>query len=153
MNSINQSILVYSTHLCISTLTVVPSGSHTCAVSCSECLQTVSLPWMKMSLCRLMNTAVSCSNLQVRVVPVTKTPLPMEAKEYTPNCYKRHTLFSGTQVVQTRFYGHAQVLAVVIRTGQYLLQQCLNVVMFGYLLQVFSPPKAVWFVPFFSPNL
>ena len=86
-------------------------------------------------------------------VPVTKTPLPMEAKEYTPNCYKRHTLFSGTQVVQTRFYGHAQVLAVVIRTGQYLLQQCLNVVMFGYLLQVFSPPKAVWFVPFFSPNL
>lgn len=58
---------------------------------------------------------------------MTKTPLPMETKEYIPNSYKRHTLFSGTQVVQTRFYGHAHVLAVVIRTGQYLCSSAYNV--------------------------
>ena len=50
-------------------------------------------------------------------MPVTKTPLPMEGNLYQPDRYKRHTLFSGTHVMQTRYYGHAHVLAVVIRTG------------------------------------
>lgn len=55
-------------------------------------------------------------------VPVTKTPLPHDtahdpAPLYEPNRYKRHTLFSGTQVIQTRFYANSAVLAVVVRTG------------------------------------
>ena len=53
-------------------------------------------------------------------VPVTKTPLaPGEASEvYSPDIHKRHTLYSGTRVIQTRFYGDAKVKAVVVRTGE-----------------------------------
>ena len=62
-------------------------------------------------------------------VPVTKTPLPhskrssscpAEEREklYNPERHKKHTLFSGTKVIQTRYYGHARVLAVVVRTGE-----------------------------------
>ena len=63
-------------------------------------------------------------------VPVTKTPLPhaatpkktekMEEKEelYSPIKHKRHTLFNGTKIIQTRYYGNARVLAMVIRTGK-----------------------------------
>ncbi|CAG2053469.1 unnamed protein product [Timema podura] len=36
---------------------------------------------------------------------------------YDANYHKRHTLFSGTHVIQTRFYGNNKVTAVVIRTG------------------------------------
>jgi len=52
-------------------------------------------------------------------VPVTKTPLPHTAEDemFTPDEYKRHVLFSGTQILQTRYYGNAEVKAVVIRTG------------------------------------
>lgn len=52
-------------------------------------------------------------------VPVTKTPLSHQEDEevYTPENHKRHTLFAGTHVVQTRYYGQAKVLAVVVRTG------------------------------------
>lgn len=31
--------------------------------------------------------------------------------------HSRHTLFCGTQVIQTRFYGGERVVAVVVRTG------------------------------------
>ena len=52
-------------------------------------------------------------------MPVTKTPLtPSEATEiYLPDLHKRHTIFCGTQVIQTRYYGDAKVRAVVVRTG------------------------------------
>ncbi len=50
-------------------------------------------------------------------VPVTKTPLPQDNSQYRPELLKRHTLFCGTQVIQTRFYGNSCVLAVVVRTG------------------------------------
>ena len=51
---------------------------------------------------------------------MTKTQLAQsEADEtYNPEVHKRHTLFSGTQVIQTRFYGDQKVKAVVIRTGE-----------------------------------
>lgn len=55
-------------------------------------------------------------------VPVTKTPLPLDHASYQPDKYKRHTLFGGTQVIQTRFYGNASVRAVVVRTGMDTLQ-------------------------------
>lgn len=51
-------------------------------------------------------------------VPVTKTPLPQDTAPYSPDRYKRHTLFCGTQVIQTRFYANTPVTAVVVRTGQ-----------------------------------
>ena len=53
-------------------------------------------------------------------VPVTKTPLTHQEDEemYSPDLHKRHTLFSGTQILQTRFYGNSKVKAVVVRTGQ-----------------------------------
>ncbi|CAG5128889.1 unnamed protein product, partial [Candidula unifasciata] len=52
-------------------------------------------------------------------VPVTKTQLLQQEDEeiYSPETHKRHTLFSGTHVVQTRYYGQAKVTAVVVRTG------------------------------------
>ena len=36
---------------------------------------------------------------------------------YDPETYKRNTLFAGTSVIQTRYYGNAKVLAIVARTG------------------------------------
>lgn len=53
-------------------------------------------------------------------VPVTKTPLPNPHKAkilYDPKYHAKHTLFSGTHVIQTRYYGDRPVTAFVIRTG------------------------------------
>ena len=53
-------------------------------------------------------------------LPVTKTPLPQDGGKYSPDDFKRHTLFNGTEIIQTRFFGGVKVLAVVIRTGTHL---------------------------------
>ncbi|XP_019388479.1 PREDICTED: probable cation-transporting ATPase 13A3 isoform X1 [Crocodylus porosus] len=58
-------------------------------------------------------------------VPVTKTSLPNPAEDpkatgdevYSPETHKRHTLFCGTTVIQTRFYSGELVKAAVVRTG------------------------------------
>lgn len=50
-------------------------------------------------------------------VPVTKTSLPNENVLYHEADDANHTLYCGTQVLQTRFYGKEKVCAVVIRTG------------------------------------
>ncbi|XP_064610270.1 polyamine-transporting ATPase 13A3-like [Liolophura sinensis] len=65
------------------------------------------------------NCIVNESMLTGESVPVTKTPLTHQedTETYSPDEHKRHTLFAGTQVIQTRYYGQAKVLAVVIRTG------------------------------------
>ena len=49
--------------------------------------------------------------------PETKTPAPDLDEPYCTDIHKRHTLFCGTQILQTRYYGQDKVLAVVIRTG------------------------------------
>lgn len=51
-------------------------------------------------------------------VPVTKTPVPNSTTMmYNDKEHARHTLFCGTQVIQTRYYGQERVYAIVIRTG------------------------------------
>ncbi|XP_067879690.1 polyamine-transporting ATPase 13A3-like isoform X2 [Heterodontus francisci] len=63
-------------------------------------------------------------------VPVLKTNLPIptwcangtmqeEEEVYSPENHRRHTLFCGTAVIQTRFYSGEPVKAVVVRTGFY----------------------------------
>ncbi|XP_077998029.1 polyamine-transporting ATPase 13A3-like [Glandiceps talaboti] len=70
------------------------------------------------------NCIVNESMLTGESVPVTKTPIPhshdissTESPYYNPDEHKRHTLFCGTQVIQTRYYGSGKVKAVVVRTG------------------------------------
>ncbi|XP_058876832.1 LOW QUALITY PROTEIN: polyamine-transporting ATPase 13A3 [Acipenser ruthenus] len=60
-------------------------------------------------------------------VPVMKTQLPapprgeesgsVQEEFYDPEEHKRHTLFCGPRVIQTRYYSGEHVRAVVIRTG------------------------------------
>lgn len=70
----------------------------------------------------LMGTCiVNESMLTGESVPVMKSSLPLNDEDetdfYDPERHKRHTLFSGTNVIQTRYYGESHVLAVVARTG------------------------------------
>ncbi|XP_053723574.1 polyamine-transporting ATPase 13A3 isoform X1 [Synchiropus splendidus] len=67
---------------------------------------------------------VNESMLTGESVPVTKTNLPNLTPAgdgpdcaYSTEVHKRHTLFCGTNVIQTRFYTGELVKAVVVRTG------------------------------------
>ncbi|XP_037075193.1 probable cation-transporting ATPase 13A3 isoform X2 [Pollicipes pollicipes] len=64
------------------------------------------------------NAIVNESMLTGESVPVTKVPLPARPDvRYSPQQHGRHTLFAGTLVLQTRYYKHERVLALVTRTG------------------------------------
>lgn len=64
---------------------------------------------------------VNESMLTGESVPVTKTCVPSTgedgAKLFSTQQHKRHTLFCGTQVIQSRFHNGEAAQAVVIRTG------------------------------------
>lgn len=51
-------------------------------------------------------------------VPVIKDPIPyINTHKYDIDHDKRHSLYEGTHVIQTRNYGENEVLAIVVRTG------------------------------------
>ncbi|NWQ98581.1 AT135 ATPase, partial [Burhinus bistriatus] len=55
-------------------------------------------------------------------IPVTKTPLPlvespMPWKTHSMEDYRRHVLFCGTEVIQTKVMGRGPAKAVVLQTG------------------------------------
>ncbi|KAJ3657587.1 hypothetical protein Zmor_009376 [Zophobas morio] len=60
---------------------------------------------------------VNESMLTGESVPVVKTSLHSSNEVYSPSTHKRHTLFSGTYMIQSRYYGDEQVLARVVCTG------------------------------------
>lgn len=74
------------------------------------------------------NVIVNESMLTGESVPVTKTPLPLQNYSktgsrsrgdvyYDEKEHSKHTLFCGTKVLQTRYYGGVHVKALVIRVG------------------------------------
>ncbi|XP_038629076.1 cation-transporting ATPase 13A2 isoform X2 [Scyliorhinus canicula] len=61
---------------------------------------------------------VNESMLTGECVPVMKTPIPDQDVNYSSEEHKRHTLFCGTEVLQSKNYSmDQQVVAVVVRTG------------------------------------
>lgn len=94
----------------ISTDLLVPGDvleipSHGCIMHCDALLLTGTC-------------IVNESMLTGESVPVTKIALPnLSDLLYDQKEHSRHTLFCGTKIIQTRYFGNEKVLAVVIRTG------------------------------------
>lgn len=63
------------------------------------------------------NCLVNESLLTGESAPVLKSPLLPSTEEFSAEHHRRHVLFSGTQVLQTRYYGNSRVTALVVRTG------------------------------------
>ncbi|XP_066144609.1 polyamine-transporting ATPase 13A3-like [Euwallacea fornicatus] len=79
--------------------------SHGCVMHCDAILLTGNC---------ILNEAM----LTGESVPVTKISLPnFPNLSYDPKEHAKHTLFCGTQVIQTRYFDNEKVLAVVIRTS------------------------------------
>uniref|UniRef100_A0A023F2U2 Cation-transporting ATPase n=1 Tax=Triatoma infestans TaxID=30076 RepID=A0A023F2U2_TRIIF len=99
----NEVIIIPTEQLVPGDVLVLPS--HGCIMHCDAVLLTG-------------NCIVNESMLTGESVPVTKTPMPNSTNIlYNDKEHARHTLFCGTQVIQTRYYGHERVYAVVIRTS------------------------------------
>ncbi|RZF39245.1 hypothetical protein LSTR_LSTR010339 [Laodelphax striatellus] len=84
-------------------LLLIPAGG--CVMQCDAVLLT--------GTCVVIENALTGES-----VPVIKTPLPnSSAVLFDEKEHGLHTLFCGTKVLQTRYYGNELVYALVIRTG------------------------------------
>ena len=89
------------------------------------------LGWRYLRADHEASAALGCVRVSLRTrvagesVPVTKTPIPHPGlpgdgghTDYSLRDHSRHTLFCGSHVIQTRYYGNLKVRAVVLRTGE-----------------------------------
>lgn len=96
---------------------------------------------------------------------MTKTSLPSSGEDaarlYNMEEHKRHTLFCGTHVIQTRYYTGELVKAIVVRTGEadtdvYIYSSIIcrkeNVTKEMMFSQVLVQKKASSYVPSSTPN-
>ncbi|XP_072940541.1 polyamine-transporting ATPase 13A3-like isoform X2 [Epargyreus clarus] len=114
----NESCVVGSERLVPGDVIVLPPDG--CIMACDAMLLTGTC-------------IVDESMLTGESVPVMKGPPCVSQEVYSTETHKRHTLFAGTHVIQTRFYGNTQVLAKVVRTGFYTAK--------GELIKSISFPK------------
>jgi cation-transporting ATPase 13A2 len=63
------------------------------------------------------SSLVNESMLTGESIPVMKNALPPTTEIYNLEDCKKYTLFGGTEVIQSRYYGDKKVVALVIRTS------------------------------------
>uniref|UniRef100_A0A9J2P2L3 Cation-transporting P-type ATPase N-terminal domain-containing protein n=1 Tax=Ascaris lumbricoides TaxID=6252 RepID=A0A9J2P2L3_ASCLU len=118
--------VVLSEQLVPGDVIVIPS--HGCTMQCDAVLMNGTV-------------IVNESMLTGESVPVTKVALPDAEEEgssvFSIKEHSRHTLFCGTQVLQTRYYSGRRVKAVVLRTAYSTLK--------GQLVRSIMYPKPVDF--------
>ncbi|CAH0388711.1 unnamed protein product [Bemisia tabaci] len=103
---------------------IIEIPAHGCVMTCDAVLLT--------GTCIVNECMLTGESL-----PTTKSP-PVSTNEiYDVNVHGRHTLYCGTQVIQTRFYHHDKVLALVVRTGSLSAK--------GQLVRSILYPKEVYF--------
>lgn len=95
------------------------------------------IPWKEMEKCKLRREtkALKWTSIPGESVPVTKIPLPNRPDVfYNSKEHARHTLFCGTQIMQTRYYGNERVMALILRTGKHLESLKVNPIKSAFLL-------------------
>uniref|UniRef100_A0A0A9WMI9 Cation-transporting ATPase n=3 Tax=Lygus hesperus TaxID=30085 RepID=A0A0A9WMI9_LYGHE len=118
-----RSLLIPSTDVVPGDIIIVPPQG--CMMPCDSLLLTGTC---------IVNEAV----LTGESTPVTKVPALLVEEDYDPiSVHAKNTLYGGTQIIQTRYYNHDRVTAVVVRTGSMTAK--------GQLVRSILYPKACGF--------
>ncbi|CAB0016985.1 unnamed protein product [Nesidiocoris tenuis] len=118
-----KTLIISSTELVPGDIILIPSQG--CLMPCDALL---------LSGTCIVNEA----SLTGESTPVTKVPALLLEEEYDPEtAHSKHTLYSGTQIIQTRYYNHDRVQALVVRTGSMTAK--------GQLVRSILYPKACGF--------